>query len=695
MSAFLSRYKKIFATILLIVACAPANFAQTDVMVRRRDFRIGDEGFRAAWKEVKRGNQYMADGPGTFVVARDYYLKANQYNSNNAELNYRIGLCYLYTDNKFEAINYFRKAFELKPDVSEDIHFMIARALHLLHDFENAIEEYKAFKGSLSPKAAARVTPEVTRLISQCQSGIELSNSPRRVIINPLPTEINSEADDYNPVFANDSNVYFTSRRGNDDDFKRSKVDNKFFEDIYNTYSFAGKWQPAYILGKPINDRKNEQNNAVVDISNDGLTLYMYNGKEDAGKIVTHEFRKGKWRKGKKLKGKINSKYRETTVHLTPDEKTMYFVSNRPKGAKGGSDIWVVKKDAKGKWGKPSNLGPEINTIYSEESPFFDADSGYLYFSSTGHNTIGGFDVFRSKLNENGRWSAAENLGLPVNSADDDLFFKLTSKGRNAYLTSIREHGAGYKDIFYVTFLGTQKEMIPLTEDIPLAGLLMKPKSIFFKKPEFIPIDTTLTITGRVVDADTKTPVVGKIEIVDNDLSKVIATAISNETGDYKATLPSRKKFGVEIVARDYMLYLGNIDLTGTLDSMTIRRDFELTKVEVGAKLVLKNIFFETGKATLKPESFQQLQSVKNLLDNNPSLKIEISGHTDNVGSFKSNQKLSEDRAKAVADYLIGTGIDNSRIEHKGYSFSQPIAPNNTPDGKAQNRRVEFKILSK
>lgn len=695
MSTITIKLLKPVILIYMLTGIVATGFGQTDVMVRRRDFKIGGEGFKEAWKQVRKGNQYMADGPGTFYIAREHYLKAYQYNSNNAELNYRIGLCYLYTDNKFQAIDYFRKAFETNPDVSEDIHFMIARALHLLHDFENAIEEYKAFKNSLSPKAAARVTPEITRLIKECQNGMEQATAPKRVIITPLPSEINSPFDDYNPVFNNDSLLYFTSRRGDDENYKRSKVDNKFFEDIYSVYSFNGKWQPAYSLTKPVNDKKNNLNNAIVEISNDGLSLYAYQGKIKAGNIAVHYNKNGKWKKATNPGGKINSKFRETSVNLSPDEKTIYFVSDRPKGAKGGTDIWMAKKDIKGRWGKPINLGSEINSIYNEESPFYDADSGYLYFSSTGHNTIGGYDVFRSKLNENGRWSAPENLGMPVNSADDDLFFKITGKGRNAYLTTIRDHGFGYKDIFYLTFLGQEKEMIPMTEDIPFAGLMMKPKSIFFHKPAFIQIDTTLTLFGKVFDEDDKKGIVAKLEIVDNDLNKVIATSISSETGEYKATLPSRKKYGVQIVAKDYMLFLGGIDLAGTLDSMQVTRDFGLTKVEVGAKLILKNIFFETGKATLMPESFQQLQSVKSLLENNPSLKIEISGHTDNIGSFKSNQKLSEERAKSVADYLIGQGVSNSRIEYKGYSFSQPIAPNSTADGRAQNRRVEFKILSK
>jgi outer membrane protein OmpA-like peptidoglycan-associated protein len=184
-------------------------------------------------------------------------------------------------------------------------------------------------------------------------------------------------------------------------------------------------------------------------------------------------------------------------------------------------------------------------------------------------------------------------------------------------------------------------------------------------------------------------------KLIDADLSRVVATTVSNDTGYYRASLPSGKAYGVEIVAKDYMFYLDIVDLSGKASDEEVHRDFPLEKVEVGATVVLENIFFETGKSTLKPESFPQLEQVLKFLNSNPGVRMEISGHTDNTGSLKLNTRLSQSRAQAVVDYLVEHGIDAARLDAKGYAFSQPIASNDTAEGRARNRRVEFKILSK
>jgi len=188
---------------------------------------------------------------------------------------------------------------------------------------------------------------------------------------------------------------------------------------------------------------------------------------------------------------------------------------------------------------------------------------------------------------------------------------------------------------------------------------------------------------------------VGRMDLIDVARNLVIGTAVSDSLGNYKLTIPGKKSYGVEIMAKDYLFFLQVIDLTKDTSDLLIKRDFALSKVEVGAKVVLKNIFFETGKATLKSESFTELENVIKFLNDNATVRLEISGHTDNVGSLKSNTKLSQDRAQSVVNYLVTKGIAASRLEAKGYAFSQPLSTNDTPDGRAQNRRVEFKILSK
>lgn len=249
-------------------------------------------------------------------------------------------------------------------------------------------------------------------------------------------------------------------------------------------------------------------------------------------------------------------------------------------------------------------------------------------------------------------------------------------------------------DIYKIVYLGAEKP-IKLAEILdPIAGLkaLM---DIFFTPSEKIRIDTSLILRGFINDSQTKVPVIAKIELVDREISQISATAISDSTGNYSLKIQAAKSYGVEIVARGYMLYLDVVDLSQRTYGDVIVKNFLLDKVEVGAKVILKNIYFETGKATLKKESTIGLDDIIQLLQNNETLRIEVSGHTDNTGGLAANTKLSTNRAKAVVEYLKKKGIDPKRLTYKGYAYSQPVTSNKTAKGRAQNRRVEFKVLSK
>jgi outer membrane protein OmpA-like peptidoglycan-associated protein len=307
---------------------------------------------------------------------------------------------------------------------------------------------------------------------------------------------------------------------------------------------------------------------------------------------------------------------------------------------------------------------------------------------------MGGFDVFRSVRNGMGEWSPAENMGYPVNSPDDDVFYKVTNDERIAYYSANRMGGQGGRDIYKIVFLGEEKEMLMSTEDILIAGMDTDGKTGFFVPAAPITVSAYL-LSGKVYDNKTNEGVRAKIDFIDVDVSKVIATTLSNDSGYYDASLPESKAYGVEVVARDYLFYLDILDLSVKDPDVVIAHDFGLDPIEVGATVILENIFFELNKATLKPESFPQLEQVLEFMNGNPSVRMEISGHTDNTGSLRLNTKLSQARAQAVVDWLTERGIAAERLESQGYAFSQPIAPNNTAEGRAQNRRVEFKILSK
>jgi outer membrane protein OmpA-like peptidoglycan-associated protein len=308
---------------------------------------------------------------------------------------------------------------------------------------------------------------------------------------------------------------------------------------------------------------------------------------------------------------------------------------------------------------------------------------------------MGGYDVFKSELQNVNLWSKPVNLGYPINTPNDDIFYMEMSDGKTAYYSTNRESGIGGMDVYKVIYLGSEKEMFIGSLSNKILGVQDPVDNIYFEKPNLLDIDTRLLMRGFVTDSENKEPIKAKIELIDQETNASVAVAICNSTGNYKIRIPEAKKYGIDINAAGYLMFLDVLDLGESTYEEVIVRNFELDRVEVGAKVVLKNIYFETGKASLLPESYTTLNSVVRLLENNPTLRLEISGHTDNVGSMKYNLKLSNDRAKSCVQYMVQNGISEERLEYQGYAFKNPIAPNTSEEGRAQNRRVEFKILSK
>ncbi len=670
--------------------------AQENIKIKKSDFQIDikEVGLKEAWKEVKEGERLFTAGIGTFPDALKHYLKAKKYNSDCAELNYKIGVCYLVTDKFYYATEFLEKAYLKDNNVADDIHYMLARGYHLNLDFDNAIEQYKAYYSSFSVKELDKFEVGVDNYIRQCKYGKELVNEPVRVIINNLGERINSEYDDYNPVLhPNQDQLYFTSRREVDKKDKVYEGDNKYYENIFVSEQAGELWRKPKVLENKIDSKNNE---SVVAISADGNFIYLYNGEEGGGDIMVSELKKGNWKSPKGISGKILSKDQETTITFSPDGTEMFFVSNQ-NGTIGGKDIFYSKLNVKDKWSEPVNMGAAINTIYDEEGVFWHPKEDKVYFSSQGHNSMGEFDVFVIERDVSGMWSNPENLGYPINTPNDDIFFKMDENGKQAYYSSVRDNGFGGKDLYKIIFLGEEKELKLSQEDNLLVWNHKPVEKLFYHTPDETKVDTALYMIGLVTDSKTAEKIeLAKIEVIDLELSQVIATGLADTAGAYKIKIPKKKDYGVEVTAKDYLFFVEITYLSQKqiVDS-EVQANFQLDKIDVGAKMVLNNIFFETSKATIKPESEGELELLANLLIENPTIRLEISGHTDNVGSYRVNQKLSESRAKSVVEYLVTKGVGSSRLEFKGYAFNQPIADNNTADGRAQNRRVEFKVISK
>ncbi len=309
---------------------------------------------------------------------------------------------------------------------------------------------------------------------------------------------------------------------------------------------------------------------------------------------------------------------------------------------------------------------------------------------------MGGYDVFKSTY-ENGKWSTPENLGYPVNGPDDDVYFVMSGSGRRGYYASAKEGGYGEKDLYMITFLGPEKPFEMSNEDNLLAGIAEPVKSVHAAEAVEIASNPLTILKGTITDAKTQKPLEATIELIDNTKNQVIATFKSNSaTGKYTVMLPSGKNYGIVVKANDYLFHSENFDIPQATGYQEIIKDIALQSISVGSKIVLKNIFFDFDKSTLRPESTNELERLAKLLNDIPSLKIEISSHTDSKGSDEYNQRLSQSRSETVVNYLINEKkIAKDRLVAKGYGETKPIATNDTDEGRQQNRRSEFEILSK
>jgi outer membrane protein OmpA-like peptidoglycan-associated protein len=426
-----------------------------------------------------------------------------------------------------------------------------------------------------------------------------------------------------------------------------------------------GVWRKAV----PIDALNTANNQGAECISADGNYLFFTgcswpDGYGDCDLYYSYRKNDGTWSKPVNMGEPINTPGWESQPSISPDGKDLYFTSHR-NGGKGGEDIWVSHL-VNNQWQDPVDLDTNINTPYDEVSPFIAPDNQTLYFSSSGHPGMGGLDIFYSKKDSNGHWGKPVNLGYPINTRGDDQDLIVNSKGNLAYFSSDRDSKDGNTHLY-----------------------------TFYLYPAARPTPITY-VKGLVYDARNQKSLIANLQLVDLKSGKAIMDVESDPLdGSYLICIPTGKDYAMEASAAGYLFFSENFSLKNDTD---VEHPFELNvpmkHIDVGSTMVLKNIFFETNKYDLKPESHTELDKLIDLMTNNPSLKIEISGHTDDQGTAQYNQTLSEQRAKAVNDYLVKHGIDQGRLTFKGYGQTKPVATNDTEEGRAQNRRTEITIVA-
>ena len=683
--------------IIIVVAffITSFGFAQRNIDFTKENFPDQKKELKEALTHIQEGDAWLQEygqNKVGYKKALSPYAKAYLFNADNALLNYKVGKCYLFGSNyKIKALDYFEKAFALDKNVAKDIYFMMAQAHHIKGDWDKAINEYKKYKKIMPADAPASLSRSLTKKINECQTGKELEKNPVRVFIDNLPGNVNSKYPEYGAIItADESEMLFTSRRFGSTGEKMDAGIGEYYEDIYITYRDEnGHWGDPQNMGKPINT---DGHDATVGISPDGTKLLIYIDDNGDGNLYECDLKGESWSKPKKLGKNINTEYHESSASFTSDGKTLYFVSDKPGGL-GEHDIYKSQwNEEKERWGEATNLGPNVNTIYDEEGVFIHPDGKTMYFSSQGHNTMGGYDIFKSEL-VNGIWQKPTNLGYPVNTPDEDVFFVVSASGKHGYYSSFTPDGFGEKDLHVITFLGPEKQVILNNEDNLIASIAEPVKEIVIEPEVVVDRNKVTILKGIVSDAVSGKPVEAKIELIDNEKSEVFASFNSNsKTGKYLVSLPSGKNYGLAVKAEGYLFHSENFIIPESAAYQEITKNIKLKKIEIGSTIVLKNIFFDFDKATLRPESTVELENLQKILTDNPTIKVEISGHTDSKGSDEYNLKLSDNRSKSVVDWLINKGIDSKRLIYKGYGETIPIATNDTDEGRQLNRRTEFKI---
>lgn len=651
--------KTFFLLFILISNLLPAN-AQ-DVPFNLDNFPGKNVELQNALLNIEKGDAVYYQQPPLYQLAILDYIKAQLFNGESAELNYKLGVCYLNSNDKYKAFEYIKKAWSLNPTVDPMIHYYLGRCHQLNLEWDNAIDEYNQFLVGMQSEEKRKAA---YKRIEECTNGKELMKKPLHVKIENLGTIINTPFPEYTPLISADESVlFFTSRR---EDTFGGEVDpdqQQYFEDIYKSSKVGGKWVKAKNLGPPVNTKSHD---AGAGLSLDGHTMFVFKGDKNSGDILVSKLVNGVWIKPEDAGRNINTKFHESSACLSPDGNTLYFVSDKP-GGHGGRDIYKSRWDDHNKiWLKAENLGDSINTSYDEEGVFMHPDGRTLYFSSQAHTCMGGYDIFYSSYINNA-WSAPVNIGYPVNTADDDVFFEVSADNKHGYYASVRKEGYGEKDIYLVTFLKDEK-----------------------------PLSKMSILKGVIRNAVTREPLAANIELIDLEKSEHIGNfTTDSKTGQYLISLPAGRNYGAVAYSEGFLFESDHFNIADTSSYSEINMDIEMKPMTEGNNIVLTNIFFDSDKFDLKNESKDILDRVIKLMRDFPAWKVEISGHTDNIGSVEYNQRLSESRAKSVVDYLITEGISKDRLTYVGYGESRPFTSNETNDGKQKNRRIEFKITGK
>jgi outer membrane protein OmpA-like peptidoglycan-associated protein len=623
-----------------------------------------------------------------FNLAAQALSQAVKMNPANAYSQYWLGMAYFEGGFRKKAVEPLTAAYKSNPNLTPELRLYLGMALQFGLEFDEAIKMLNEHKNQYKGRDRDSIIRLTDRFIMQCKNGKQLVANPVSVTIENLGPNVNTKFPDYAPVItADESQIFFTSRRpGN---LGKDASDGLPYEDVWYSEYIDSAWTPAKNIKSPVNSIYHD---ATISVSADGATLLVYRD-ESGGGIFLSDLKGDKWGEPKSIGKVIDSKDYEPSAAISADRRTIVFTRGNVNG---DLDLYISTKDKKDRWTEPKNLGPVVNTPYREDSPFLHPDGKTLYFSSKGHNSMGGYDIFKTVRQEDGSWSKPENLGYPINSPDDDLYFVVAASGRRAYYSSLKDGGYGDKDIYVITFTQPRPKVKAQTDTV-VAQISTQPEQKVEESFAEMSFTELTLVKGQIVDETTQKPIEATIYIIDNETGDTVSVLKSNSaTGKYLATLPSGKNYGISVQKDGYVFHSENFDLPKGADYAEVSKKITMKPLgfAVGSKIILKNIFYDFDKYTLRPTSIAELERLLKILEDNPKMRIRILSHTDSKGSDEYNMVLSNNRARAVVDWLISKGVAKDRLEYKGMGETEPIDTNDTDEGRQNNRRTEFEILS-
>jgi outer membrane protein OmpA-like peptidoglycan-associated protein len=569
---------------------------------------------------------------------------------------------YYYQKRWDDAIKAYKTGIAIDSKVSPKSIMALAKLEHSRGLYADAVTHYKQYL-ALAPdvKIDDKLKKVAETGITNAEFAIDLMAHP--VPFNPVNVGkgINSENSEYSAYMtADEMTTIVTVNRPRD---AQTIGPNSTEEDLYVSFFKDGVWTQAKALPFPVNSHDNEGSECI---SANGQYLFFTGCQrpDGFGSCDLYVAMKigGIWGEPFNLGEGVNSNKWDSQPSFSADGHTLYFVSTRPGGL-GKADIWKVTLGENGQFSNPENLGPEINTPEDDFSPYIHPDGKSMYFASKGHPGMGGFDLFLSRKGDDGQWQKPKNMGYPINTYGDEISLFVASCSGKAYISSDKDGGLGRMDIYS-----------------------------FDLYADAAPAKVTY-IQGIITDKATKLGLGAVANVVDLKTKQMVASAQADtKDGSYLVCLPSGGDYALEIAKDGYLFYSANFSLPPNSQCKPYKLSAALSPKVKGEKVVLRNVFFDTDKFELKPQSTVELDKLVDFLVKDAKLNIEIGGHTDSDGDDARNMTLSENRAKSVMNYLVGKGIAAERITAKGYGETQPMVPNDTPDNKAQNRRVEFVI---